>query len=519
MGLKSKTDALKEEVFSKEAYLCGLAWANPDIFSVYNADKMGVSHFGNKIWKFYWGLGRHLFDKQLNVFDDISVQEAVNELKLQAKYDKYGGFDVIDEMMHEVKDYHDNFEGYYDEVKKYAMLRELRDLIGDKVVKPSGKYDYKKMSREQIGTYWNDKLNSISVNFSDSTNDEFDLLDELESFIEEIDSDPDIGMSYYKSKKFTDITNGWAYGTLSILSAFSGNGKSSFVLEKLVMQCIHEQEKMLIIANEMDVAQYRKLLLITIMGAELYNKFVEEFGKKNATFNRKNLNKGNFTVEEKSQLIEAVKWVRNLLKGKNDLIKFVAMETYTMDNVEKTVRHYARRGYKRLIVDTAKPSEGGGNVARWEQFVQDFDTLYKLARANGGGLNLALFATVQNADTALNMRYLDERCLADGKKIKNVADVVLHMRPVWSDEYEDGANELKVKQFIPASKSWTGEYEEIEKTLQVGKVYYLVFVSKNRRGQTNVTGLDVLVYEANFNSNRWKEVGWAINVKKDLMGA
>ena len=38
--------------------------------------------------------------------------------------------------------------------------------------------------------------------------------------------------------------------------------------------------------------------------------------------------------------------------------------------------------------------------------------------------------------------------------------------------------------------------------------YYLLFTPKNRRGQSNDTGLDVLVLRANHAFNTWSEVGW-----------
>src|SRR5690606_33279686 len=128
-----------------------------------------------------------------------------------------------------------------------------------------------------------------------------------------------------------------------------------------------------IIANEMDLAQYRKLLLLTVMGSELYEKFKDIFEK--PRFKRANINKGNFTPEELKKLKMAVEWIEEKIEGKDSLIKFIPLEDYTMDNVEKVVKKYAPRGYRRWIIDTAKPSEGG-NKERWQQFVEDFDRLY-----------------------------------------------------------------------------------------------------------------------------------------------
>lgn len=523
---------LNEESYNKEAILVGLLWNNPDFYSTYNEEKLNKYTVGNPVWAFYLGLGRNLFKKQLTIFDDLSVQEEIIALKLEDKYEKYGGYATIEELMQETKGKEANFEGYYDEVKKYALLREYYKLFGDKVlINKDEKYDYKKMTRQMISMYWNDKLSNIDIENNDTQIVAYNLLSDLKKFVKELDINPDLGMPFHKAKKMTEMINGWAYGTLSILGAFSGNGKTSFVIEKIFMQCIEDKEKLAIIANEQDLTQYRKLLLITVMGTELYDKFKDYFEK--PRFNRKNINKGSFTKEELSKLHMAIEWIEEKIDGQDSLIKFIPLEDYTMDNVEKTVKKFHRWGYKRWIIDTAKPSEGGSKE-RWQQFVEDFDRLYKLARKDGGGLNLAMFCTVQLADTHKSKYWLDEQSIADGKKIKNVADLVWHLRPAHPTEYEGGDKELEVIRWIPLEEDMFNQDEAFEGNenqevhdfdgvkmikekikLKKGKVYYLLFTSKNRRGQSNITGLDVLVIEVDFNGNRWKEVGFSSNVWRD----
>jgi replicative DNA helicase len=523
---------LNDESYNKEAILVGILWNNPELYDMYPEDRLNKKTMGNAIWAFFLGLGRHLYNKGYTVFDDISVYSAVAELNLTDRFEKYGGYAVIEELMEETKELADNFEGYYDEVKKYALLREYYKLFGDKVLKIEDGYNYKEMTRNQISLYWNDKLNKIDIEHNETSIVAYNLLADLDKFIEELDISPDIGMPFYRGRKLTDIISGWAYGTLSIIGGFSGNGKSSFAVEKIVMACILEKEKLLIIANEMDIKQYRKLLLITVMGSsELYEKYKERFN--NNYFNRKNINRGNFTEEEKEKLKIAVNWVKEVTKGENSLIKFVPLEEYTMDNVEKVVKKFARRGYRRIIVDTAKPSESNRNKERWVQFVEDFDRLYKLARKDGGGLNLAIFCTVQQSDTHVGKYWLNEQCLADAKKIKNVADLVWHLRPAFPSEYRGGARQVEVITWKPKSEDLFNQDEGVEthgvevhnfdgkemikeiKYLENGKVYYFLFTSKNRRGQTNLTGLDVLVFEVDFNANRWREIGWTKNIHRD----
>lgn len=503
---------IREEVLISEAYLVGLFWSNPDNYSYYPEERITRQMFQNKVWGFYFGLGRAMYNNKILLFDDISIMKAVEDLNVQKKFDEYGAFETVSEIMEEVEGREDNLESYYRNVKKYSLLNDLYHLLGDKVYQDNDKYKYKKMTGEDISTYWNDKLNMISM-INDSPIEEYDLLDGLKELIEEMDTAPDIGMPLYNSPKLTDVFNGWGYGTITLLSGFSGNGKTSFAIEKILLSCVQEQEKLVIMANEMSLKDFRKMLLVSVMGSaefyELHKDTVEGGG-----FNRKNINRGNFTDEEKDRLYKAVDWITEHVKGKTGLIKFVPLEQYTIDNVDRTMRYYNARGYRRMLLDTAKPTEGQGGKQRWEIFIQDFERLYKIVRPEGGGLNIALFCTIQAADEALKSRYLDERCIADGRKIKNVCDTVFHMRPVWDDEYEDEDKKLDVYYYKPSTKGDGTKYIKQKVILKKGIIYYLVFTSKNRRGQSNLTGLDVLVYAVNFNTNRWTEVGWT-KVMKD----
>jgi hypothetical protein len=364
------------------------------------------------------------------------------------------------------------------------------------------------MTEDQIATYWRDKVNQVALNV-DSVIKDYDLLDDLRGLIDELDNDPDFGMPFYNSEKLTDIINGWAFGTITLLSGFSGNGKTSLAVEKILLSCVKESEKLMIIANEMGIKAFKKLLLISIMGSK---EFYDTHKLKG--FNRKNINKGGFSEEDKAKLHLAVDWIEENVQNKQ-LIKFVPLEDYTIENVEKVIRYYGTRGYKRMILDTAKPTTTTGNKQRWEVFVNDFDKIYQLIRPEVG-LNIAMFCTIQAADEALKYRYLDERCIGDGKKIKNVVDTVFHMRPVWDSEMDGGDNAIEVFKWVPnpnKSKADEKPYVKEKIKLDYDKTYYLLFCSKNRRGQSNLTGLDILVFEVNFNSNRWREIGWTTIMK------
>lgn len=411
---KKISDRLKSETIITEAYFTALFYNNPDLYAFYPEDKINVKTFQNPSWGFYFGLGRHIAEKGVRIFDDISIAKYVKELGIESRYDKYGGFEGIEEVMYEVKGKEENIESYYDEIKKYALIRNLIDLFGEKVLQTeTGGYNYKLMSKNQLHIFWNDKVNKLGMD-GDNKYDEHDLLSGLREDIKNWSVNPAVGLPFYKSPKMTKICTGWDFGNLYLFGGFGGSGKTSMSFNKVIMSCIQEKEKLLILANEQGIDEFKKMLLITAMG------ILKD------TFNRQRINEGEFTDEEMSKMERAIDWVEEISGGKDNegLIKFVFMEDYIMEDVKKVIRHYANRGYKSIMIDTGKPSEGGTGKARWEQFTDDFKDLYKLCRKNGGGLDLRMWVNVQLSDSALKNRFLDEHAFGDSKKIKNEASVV-----------------------------------------------------------------------------------------------
>jgi archaellum biogenesis ATPase FlaH len=358
------------------------------------------------------------------------------------------------------------------------------------------------MNAAQIQLYWSDKVNQVALSFDSPFEEEF-LLEGLRESIKEWDTEPDIGMPFYQSRMMSKICGGLALGNLYLHGGFGGKGKTSMTFNKVIMSCIENKEKLVVIANEQSINEFKKMLFVTAMGV----------GTKE-TINRQRLNEGNFTEEEKAKLDKALQWIDNLCNNEK-LIAFVFMEHYTMSNVRKVLTHYANRGYKRVIIDTGKPGEEKSSKQRWEQFTEDMVDLYKMTRPNGGGLNLSVWVNVQLADSALGQRYLDEYALGVAKAAKNEASVFFLSRPLWDDEYKGEKYELTVNRrtYNDITEEWQTEEFKLEpvytdsKGNKYANHYYLLFTAKNRRGQSNDTGQEVLVMNWVPNSNIWFEVG------------
>ena len=487
-------DELKVEAQISEAYLASLFWNKPLLYDLYPEEKLNRKTFLNEVWGFYFGLGRYMYERGISVFDDIAVAKFVSDLKIQQQYEEYGEYETINELMKESKEKEDNIEGIYEDVKKYDLLRSLVKLFGTKVLQQAGNYNHKEMTRNQLYLYWHDKINQLGIS-GDVKFDERYLLENLEEAIDDWDENPMTGLPFYKSRQMNRICPGIVRGNSYILGSNSGRGKTSISCAKVILSCIEQNEKLLVIANEMNVKFYQQLLLISAMGV----------GTREG-FDRNKIQKGKYTSEEKEKLKRAAQWVKNMC-GDGKLITFVFMENYIMSDVEKIIRYYAARGIKYVMIDTSKVSQNAKSEQRWAAFGDDYRRLYELAREDGGGLNLGIWTTVQLAPSALKMRFLNENALAEFKGITREASVVMLTRSVWEDEYQGGNKELIVTRWKkdPTEES---KYIKEEFKLEKGDQYHLLFTVKNRLGMDINSGQQILVLKPNFNSNIWEEVGW-----------
>lgn len=491
-------DILCKEIYPDEALLIGLLYSNPNLYDEYDESRLTDKHFGNPIWAFYFKIGRFITKRGGNNLDDITIANFINEMKIQDRYEKYNRYEAIAELIQEVKNKKDNADMYYKNIKKYNLLRQLREFLGDKVITNEGKYNYKLLSADQIANYWMYKIEEVTMQNNENKFEEQFLLQGLQEEVDNQNTNPETGLPFFKSKLMTRATNGWVNGELFILAGFGGKGKTSFTLNKVICSCIINKEKLVVIANEEGINRFRRNLLITIIGNFTKEKFA-----------RHRINEGKFTDEEYKKLQNAINWAKEITEGNNKLIAFVFMENYVIDDVKKVAKHYIKRGYQKILIDTGKPSEGKSGKARWEIMTEDMKDLYKLCKKNAKGLGIGLWVNVQLADTALKYRFLNEFALGEAKKMKNEASVLWLMRVVWDDELDGGKHQLNCFRY-EKDELGTG-YRKVDFTLdrfiENGCKYYLLFTSKNRLGQDNNTGLPCIVYKVNFNRNSWEEIG------------
>lgn len=316
---------------------------------------------------------------------------------------------------------------------------------------------------------------------------------EAEEFIRRLEEDTAEMLPFYNSTLMNSITQGVARGHVLMFGGFGNTGKSSITAEKFTMSCIDNNEKLLVVLNEEDAQAYRQKIVLSIL-----------FHEYKTGIDRRRMVNGKLQQNDKDKIHNAFVKMKELID--KETIKIIFMEKYVIRDLEKIIRFWANRGYINLLIDTHKVSDDSHHDKRWETFVEDMKTIYRITRKNAGGCNLRTLVTFQLADYAIKNRYLDFDAIGEGKAAKNEASVVMMFRPIWADEYKGEKKELNCYRLKknPKGDGYLKEFFQLEK----GKTYYLIFTPKNRFGANNDNGQPVLVVEPIFNSNHFKEIGW-----------
>lgn len=484
----------------KEAYLVASMFQNPELLKQYDGEKIRLEHFKTAEWKFFYALARKLFTRGIEHLDEVSALQLVSEKSgLQDKYDEYGGWQTIDDIIEVIDKDSRNFEAYLTEIKKTHGMEQLSRLYGDKIYEQEGRYIPDEMTLEEVITFWIDKANQINLQDGASSGfEESDLIGGLREYIKSVMEEPQIGLRVRKLKRLHRQIGGWLQGKMYITGSFSNGGKTSMMFKTYIMSCLENREKMVVIANEEGEKAFKEKLFVNIMGEN--GIAIDRFKFKSGEFSNEDLDK----IEKAINIIEE-------LVGDSDtgLIKFVFLESFTEESVEKVLRHYAVRGYNYYLIDTLKVPDGAGEHARWARLSDFTKRIYKLTRPEAGGLNICTVLTIQLKLANVRQRFLTMDAIAEGKQIVNEADVFFCWRDAYPDEYEGETNQVTYIASVhdPMNPNAKNGYVDEHHHLNKDKHYIFMFIPKNRHGSNTSNSREVLVLEVNWTFGSIREVG------------
>lgn len=450
---------------------------------LYHDAKLDIKDFDKLEWKFFYSIAKKLIDEKKKVLDDITVGLSVSDNEQLGKmYEEFGGWNTIQNGLTFVKE--DNFDGYVRDMKKTNALIKLHDL-GFPIMK---NFDaYKLASVESIQDKLEQVLSTVFAKVDISETIE-DLSQGLWKTVMDAHEGKNRGFPY-NSALLNDYANGMATGNITMLSANSGMGKTFLTLAQILPNMIEFNEKLLILANEEDISKWKREIITWAV-----NNVIED-----GDFEKKRFNQGNFISEELALLKKGVDWLEE--KMTEGTIRFINFNSFSMAKAIKMIkRECTLNDVKYFILDTLKMDSDAvnENVQAWLQLQQNMVKLYDLIKPSNR--NVHVWVTYQLGKSAMLSRYLSQNSLGVSKNVVDTVSTLMLVRKALESEKTGGKNEVSVKLH-------NGKLEKME----VGKEYFIMFLGKNRMGETQRQ----LVFEVDMGRNIMTDLGTCL-IEQDI---
>lgn len=439
--------------------------------------ELEIDDFSNNIFKVYFAIATEIVKEKLDL-TDINVGVYLEKhSKLRRAYESYGGFQTMVDAGAYLEE--SSFGGYVAEVKKWNAVLQLIKFgfpVSEKLS------EYADMSAEQIYDETEGLLNHIFSNV-DTKIKSYDALTDLHKLVDKLNAGEEVGMpitAELLNKEF----GGLRLGNIYSLTAGSGVGKSTILMNYILPQCIKYNRKCVIFINEEDVTKVRRELLVWC-ATNILKKPIQKI----------QLRDGNFDEETLKILHEAAEWLEQ--KNNDHTITVVPLEHYNANVVIKLMKKYKRLfGVDLFILDTFKESSDSNSEA-WKSMLNDSVSLYDCIKP--AALNVTLVMSIQISKSSLRTRHLTNMDIGQSKSVIDVFSVSLLCRRVEPDEYPGEKHELKCWKIHKKSK--------IPIKLDPSKYYLLFFIGKNRFG---ITDQYTIVTECNLSDNTFVDIGYTI---------
>ena len=461
-----------------EANVVATFWKYPEV--MYDFRDIELNSFHTNTWKVYWQIVHDVFiEEKKEVIDELTVNFYLEKhLKLKEKYDEYGGYDTIIKASSFIKK--ENIVGYVLELQKWNAVFEMNKQ-GFPVKNRLS--DFADMSLDEIYAVLQSQINNTFLKHSDSLNKSYDISDDIDQLILDLQSGSEVGLPYYGMPLLNQQTGGCMLGNITLIGGVTNAGKSTFVRNVHLTSLIEHEEKCVVMINEEDLQRVQRELIVWYvnnkLGFELHKYVLKE---------------GVWSQDVKKNIMIAVDWLKSM-KEKH-LLTVIPFKTFTTSSAIKVINKYSALGVKYFILDTFKAdSTSGANENIRIQMNQNMIALYDTVKA--ANKNVHLLCTFQLNKASVRMKKYDLDCVGEAKSVMDVASTGIMVRKLFDDEYEN----LKVYQDEVDAQ---GIVHQKIIPLDSRKKYQVLFVVKSREGSTDRQ----LVLEVDFSLNIYKEIGY-----------
>ena len=502
-----------------EILLVGSLYKEPDIYVSYGNFMRSKYDFSDDATKFFYDcfelmyttFSQNMDENQVNIF----MSQDTDRLIL---YKRYKGYKTISQWM-QLADV-DDFKNYYNLVKKYSLVREyerngypVQRILNHKKFNQWTAQDIYKIIRSQA-----DKINTIISASEESVV----LTSKVSNQVQSLLISPDMGIPM-PWNMLTEMFRGCRLGKVIFNGFLSNEGKSRNMMLLIAYIVLVQNEKFLLLSNEMDEDDLRNCLITTVVNNECFrelhgvriNKREEEIvlGKyrdRNGNYiERYTDDFGDYIESEEDyiarverdsdeyhQIQKVARWVDQQRDGKL-FFKDVGMD-YSDEALEFEFRkHKMIYGVNYCGYDTLK----GFRTDDWQTVKQTATKIKELMKE----IHMFCFAVFQLTDDTVftDVFQLSSNNIANAKQIKHIADILMLGKRIDKEEY------YKYQYISPTD--WG---EATPHDLDYNKQYFALKIDKNRGGNKQKMPL----FEIDLDYNTWIEVGYIVKKKKNKDG-
>lgn len=452
------TKQIVEYKTTTEANIVAILYKIPDKMFDCN---LTIDDFSANVWKVYFQIAYDIIMvEKKEALDDITIGIYLEKHhKLRAKYEEYGGYNMIQAAMGYIKV--ENFDGYITELRKFKTLIKMCKS-GFPVKERLS--EFMDMTTEEIYNEYEAHLNDIFANV-DSDVKSYDIADGIHELIEELDSGIAIGLPYCDMPILTKETGGQYLGSITLLGGMSNAGKSTVARSTTLPSIIKLKEKVVVMVNEDSIAKWQREMLVWICNNIL--KF---------DIQKHVVRDGKYSPEVKAKLYEAADWL--IEQTQDHRITIIPFLQYQTAKAIKQIKKYAAMGVKYFVLDTFKMDAGKITGNSWLEMQQAMVNIKDTIKAEA--LNVHILITFQLEKGSAVMRYYTQNNIGLAKNIVDVASTCIMIRDVFDDEYTDEKRALTVYRLEGANGK-----TKIPVKLEKGKKYQVFFIVKNQEGAAN----------------------------------
>ena len=496
-----------------EANVIGSVWSDPQLLLDH---QINITDFITVDGRYLFKIAKCLADKHIPEFDEGAVITNLPSIEFE-EFKSYGGYECVKDIMDRTNI--KNAESYISLFHKSNLFMKLYDSgfpvdkpvddgKGHKVIpiEACSKYDYEETSD------WFDALLARVTKDQECTskivqeNLDFLITDEIIDSLTtgqmtgtgfgDLGTDPeDLDVKGNKVKTFPYLDNeicGFRPRTTNALCGYSSTGKTMLMCEILLGLAAHG-ERITIISNEMDQTAYYANFICFLA----YRKF------RYSKLTRTKLATGEMTDEDKAYLRKIQAYYNEKFKG---CFRFHQITDADMQQVKRIIkRDKLEYGITTVFYDTMKAdiSDYNDKEPAYLSLIRDSRVLDTMAKR----YDLIVLVTIQIASSTKGRAWIDEGCISNSKQIIEVMETCLMLRNCYGEAETSNESKTYINPFRKPAPGRNDSYTPI--ALQPDKNYSLLFITKNRAGNSSERTGEVLLLEADTKSAVFHEFGWA----------